>query len=170
MKRFALVGALVAALALAGTAAATQTTQINTTVAGVGCNSDFPCTSGGSETCACRYDDYYFGGEATIKPPLGRLTFTGSFFDIFYASGDREKVLTLTFTASNGQQLVLQGDTRWQSTDPEPPLTWTVNQAQGTGKLAHYTGSGTYTLSHTNIPGGSSEQFTVQLTGTLTFN
>jgi hypothetical protein len=182
MKRLAIAGSLVGALVLASllmlasavSAAATQTTQINATLTGVGCNSDFVCTSGGGETCMCSYDSYYFGGRGKISAPkLARFTFTGSFVDTYHAdTGRREAQLELTLTTSNGDQLAIQGDDSWPDTNPAtapvPPLTWTVNKAQSTGRFANYTGSGNYTLSHENIAGTSSEKFTIGLTGSLT--
>jgi hypothetical protein len=102
MKRFLIAVGLAAVVALGSgvVAGATQTTHINATLTGVGCNSDFPCTDGGGETCLCFHEDWYFGGRGKISPPLGTVTFTGSFFEIFYASGLDEDGLEPCFSGT----------------------------------------------------------------------
>jgi hypothetical protein len=179
MKRFGMSLVCVAAVfALATTAAAaapSKATTIDASITGIGCNSDFVCSDGGGEQCFCFYQYWDFGGRANISPPLGQLRFTG-FYDLTTfqpqppeTTATLYRALTLTFTAPNGDSLVVSENVFWSATDPVPAMRWTVDQSKGTGRFASYTGSGSYTLSHTSIdPINPTEEFDVRLTGTLT--
>jgi hypothetical protein len=181
MKRFGIslvCVAAVLALATPAVAAPAKSTTIDASITGIGCNSDFPCSDGGGESCFCFYQFWSFGGQTNISPPLGRLTFTGFYELVTFApqppddpnaTATMERVLTLTFTAPKGDSLVVSEDVSWPATDPAPQMTWAVDQAKGTGRFASYTGSGSYSLSHTSIdPINPTEEFDIRLTGTLT--
>lgn len=179
---------LVAALTLVNTAAAkpNKAMQINATVAADGCGvTGLECGSGGGGSCLCFVAFWNFAGDTRITPALGALAFAGSYSDGYFCSdiGDDlsclvpltyTRSLTLTLTAPNGDQLVLAEDFA-SSTRPsllsqgESPVrgAWTVDPQQSTGRLARYTGSGTYTLSYAGHD--TYATFTIALTGSLTF-
>jgi hypothetical protein len=178
---------LVAGFALASTATAApiKTTDINATLVGNGCGvTGLECGSGGGGSCVCFVAFWNFAGRTNIAP-LGSLAFTGSYSDGYFCSDIGNdlsclvpltyvRTLTLTFTAPNGNKLVL-AENFSSSTRPsllsegDNPVegAWSVDPAQSSGRFARYTGSGTYTL---NYEGHDTyATFRLALHGTLTF-
>jgi len=176
-----------AALALVSTAAATpnKTAQMNTVLVADGCGiTGLECGSGGGGSCVCFVPFWNFAGSTNISH-LGGFDFTGAYSDGYFCSDigtdfsclvplTYTRSLTLTLTAASGQRLVL--DEHFASTtrpsllaEGDNPIQgeWTVDPEQSSGRLARFTGSGTYTLSyesHSNFA-----TFTIALTGNLTF-
>jgi hypothetical protein len=177
-----LVGGL--AVATAPQAAASRTTGINATLVGNGCGATgLECGSGGGGSCVCLSGFWNFAGQTTI-PALGALSLAGSYSDGYFCSEvgpdfnclvplTYTRSLTLTFTAHNGDKLVLAEDF---SSDTRPPLliegdnpvggAWSVDPTQSTGRFAQYTGSGTYSLNYQDQQ--TYATFTLALQGTLT--
>jgi len=177
-------------LALATTAEAkpSKTTQINATLVGTGCGvTGLDCGLGGGGSCVCQTEYWNFAGRTNISPPLGSLAFTGSYSDGFICTDIGEdfsclvpityfRSLTLTLIAANGDKLVL-GENFSSTTRPlllslgdsQVQGAWNVDPAQSTGRFAHYTGSGTYTLNY-DVPSPFTHAvFTLELAGSLTY-
>ena len=175
MRVLVVIATLVTALAFVGTSAAdapVKVTSIQATLTGTGCGITGTVCSG---NCCLRF--WTFSGRGTIAPPLGSLRFTASLVkgdDPFALPPIGIRSLTLTLVSGNGDQLVLDENATWPTTNPVPPPTWTVDHALSTGRFAVFTGSGSY--SDTDLGCGStdssgnctSEQFSVALSGTLT--
>jgi hypothetical protein len=187
MRAFIATVILVASLAVATTAHATQnrTTTINAALVGNGCGvTGLECGSGGGGSCVCLSGFWNFAGRTTI-PALGTLSFAGSYSDGYFCSEIGEdfnclvpltytRSLTLIFTAHNGDKLVLAEEF---SSSTRPPLLiegdnpvggeWSVDPAQSTGRFTHYSGSGTYSLNYQDQQ--TYATFTLTLQGALTF-
>jgi hypothetical protein len=178
---------LVGSFAVATTVQAgpNKTTRINATLVGNGCGvTGLECGSGGGGSCVCLSGFWNFAGRTTIST-LGALAFAGSYSDGYSCSEIGEdftclvpltytRSLTLTFTARNGDKLVLAEDF---SSSTAPPLLveganpvggeWSVDPTQSTGRFTRYSGSGTYSLNYQDQQ--TFATFTLTLQGTLTF-
>jgi hypothetical protein len=189
MKRFVLVAVgLVIALAAVGTATASpnKTTSINVTLTGAGCGTaGTDCGVGGGGSCLCFAAFWNFAGRTNLSPPFGSFALTGLYQEgyvptdpvidpaTYTGTFTYYRNLELTFTAANGDKLVLVSSFS-STTAPASTLanggavtgTWTVDSAKTTGRYRRVSGSGTYRLSATI--NDTYETFTVGLAGSLT--
>ena len=189
MKRFVLVVVgLVIALAAVGTATATpnKTTSINVTLTGTGCGTaGTSCGVGGGGSCLCFGAFWNFAGRTNLSPPFGSFAVSGLYREGYFPTDPvidpatytgtftYYRDLELTFTAANGDKLVLISSFS-STTAPASTLAsggavngaWTLYSAETTGRYRRVSGSGTYRLSGTI--NDTYETFTVGLAGSLT--
>ena len=81
-----------------------------------------------------------FRGE-TVLPHVGRATFQGFLVEALPTQESYFIELRVTFTAANGDELVLSGVSTTRGAQ-----TWTVATAESTGRFARFRGSGTFTF------------------------
>jgi hypothetical protein len=163
-----LAAGVVLALSAAVPAFATpggKTFTIDSTVAATGCG-----TTGTTCGATCCVTFWTFTGRTNLASGLGSLRLSGSYSvgaDPFQDPPVGLRDAAFTFTAGNGDQLVLVERATWVLTDPTPPQTWTVDQALSTGRFAGFSGSGTYSVTIGTSSDGTSATFAVALNGTL---
>jgi hypothetical protein len=166
-----LIAVIAAALTLpagASAAAKDKSTNVDASIAGVGCG--ITGTACGGDCCVTFWA---FAGRAIIGPGLGSFRFTGNYDEGFDPFSDPAapiglRDLTLTLVAGNGDQLVLDEHTTWPLGEPVPPPTWNLDPELSTGRFAAYTGSGVYGIEIGTSADGTYATFTLDLTGTLT--
>jgi hypothetical protein len=148
---------LVASAALASGApasASTEPVKLDATLVGT--------ITWGTVWCCGSY--YEFQGRAVL-PAIGAVTFTGTWTRGCQGPADPTTVcfrsLGLALVARDGATLSLSGYNEWVFPLEPPPaqLTWSITG--GTGRLADFSGSGTYTVEQTGLP------LIISLSGTL---
>jgi hypothetical protein len=115
----------------------------------------------GTVWCCGSY--YEFEGSAVL-PAIGAGTFTGTWTRGCQFTSDPTTVcfrsLRLELVARGGATLSLSGFNEWVfPVEPTPQLTWSITG--GTGRLAGFSGSGTYTVEQVD------STLIISLSGTL---
>lgn len=160
------VAAVALTLGADASAAGGKTYTVASSFTAVGCG-----TAGGSCGATCCVSYWSFTGKTNLAPGLGNLRLSGQYFVGGVEFSDPAQLIrdvVLTFTAGNGDQLVLFEQATWLAADPTPTPTWTVDSAASTGRFSGFTGTGTYSISVGTSTDGSYGVFGINLSGTLT--
>jgi hypothetical protein len=104
-------------------------------------------TSGSGWCCGSTFD---FEGSG-VAPVIGATSFGGTWLGgcsgVPLPTTTCMRTLTVRLVARSGDVLSLSEEAIWEApVQPEPPPTWTVDQASSTGRFATYSGSGTYSV------------------------
>jgi hypothetical protein len=143
-----------AGLALdAPASASTEPVKLNATLVGT--------STWSTGWCCGTYTE--FEGRAVL-PALGAVTFKGTWTrgcDSAFPPITCFRGLTLEFVTRDGATLSLSGGASWAYPLEPPPaqLTWSITG--GTGRLADFSGSGTFTVVDTGL------KLIISLSGTL---
>ena len=151
---FVVLVATAALVSGAPASASTASVKLNATLTGT--------ITWGTVWCCGSY--YEFEGSAVL-PAIGAVTFTGTWTRGCQGPGDPTTVcfrsLRVELVTRDGATLSLSGYNEWVFPLEPPPaqLTWSVTG--GTGRLADFSGSGTYTVEQAGLP------LIISLSGTL---